>query len=293
MPSEISTVTAFEIVHFRLFDISMHLLLVLWGGSLWQAAFACSFQMVRHQNVAFLLPFRLFITNMHLFLFLSGGCSPTLHPFWFLSSLFIINMCLSFRLVIVNMCLVFKAVNSAIAGVWTFGISGLSFAYFIIIIVSQTMSSSITMACTHTLQTGQNVMVNPFAYTHFATTVDCCCTCQHAQYCFCCFWFYGRFFSSLFNNRQTNLRQKKAMCCIPSKIANWKLSFCVPGEANSSHCCLPTTIHPYILRAGYHTHGQTVIMCINILKRFPDPWDFINNQFWATSRALCESVNVS
>ncbi len=240
MPSEISTVTAFEIVPFRLFDISMHLLLVLWGCSLWQAAFACSFQMGRHQNVAFLLPFRLFITNMHLFLFLSGRSSPTLHPFLFLSSLFIINMCLSFRLFIVNMWLVFKAVNSAIAGVWTFGIAGFSFAYLIIIIISQTISSSITMAC----------------------------TCQHAHYCFCCFWFYGCFLSRLFNIRQTNLRQKKATCCIPSKIANWKLPFCVPGEANSSHCCLPTTIHPYILRAGYHTHGQTVIECINILKRF-------------------------
>lgn len=112
---------------------------------------------VRHQNVAFLLPFRLFITNMHLFLFLSGCSSPTVHPFLFLSSLFIINMCLSFRLFIVNMWLVFKAVNSAIAGVWTFGIAGFSFAYFVIIIISQTMSSSITMACTHTLQTEQNV----------------------------------------------------------------------------------------------------------------------------------------
>jgi hypothetical protein len=41
--------------------------------------------------------------------------------------------------------------------VWTFGIAGFSFAYFVIIIISQTMSSSITMACTHTLQTEQNV----------------------------------------------------------------------------------------------------------------------------------------
>lgn len=156
MPSEISTVMAFELLPFSLFNISMHILLVLWGCSLWQAAFACSFQMVHHQNAAFLLPSR-FITNMHLFLFLSGCSSPTVHPFLFLSSLFIINMCLSFRLFIVNMWLVFKAVNSAIAGVWTFGIAGFSFAYFVIIIISQTMSSSITMACTHTLQTEQNV----------------------------------------------------------------------------------------------------------------------------------------
>ncbi len=69
------------------------------------------------------------------------------------------------------------------------------------------------------------------------------------------------------------------MCCIPSKIANWKLPFCVPGEANSllsAHHHPPLHFESWISHTwadSYHLHKHS--------EKILDPWDFINNQFWA------------